>query len=160
MFYAYRSDIKPTQFRRLSMEWIPNIRTGPTSLLMPIGDQILSEHLLAELFNAQGIADAGRFNEVLAKMQVDGESLTGFGATRYWAKIADDHLGYGDSKKRLHMMHDDWWRSVGNCGFSTLCFQLQRILKMQTQLNYAAVKMIVRDTEELFEETQDTLNTN
>jgi hypothetical protein len=156
MFYAYRSDIKPTQFRRLSMEWIPNIRTEPTSLLMPIGDQILSEHLLAELFNAQGIADAGRFNEVLAKMQVDGESLTGFGATRYWTKIAGGHLGYGDSKKRLQMMYDDWWRRWKLRFFHPM-LATPTHFENANAVNYAAVKMIVQNTEELFEERKTLL---
>jgi len=156
MFYAYRPDIKPTQFRRLSMEWIPNIRTGPTSLLMPTGNQILSEALLAELFNPQGIADAVKFNEVLAKMQVDGESLTGFGATRYWTKIAGGHLGYGDSEKRLQMMYDDWWRRWKLRFFHPM-LATPTHFENANAVNYAAVKMIVQNTEELFEERKTLL---
>ena len=156
MFYAYRSDIKPTQFRRLSMEWMPNIRIGPTSLLMPIGDQILSEALLADLFNPQGAADAGKFNEVLAKMQVDGESLTGFGATRYWTKIAGEHLGYGDSKKRLHMMYDDWWRRWKLRFFHPM-LSTPTQFENANAVKYAAVKMIVQNTEDLFKERKTLL---
>ncbi len=156
MFYTYQEEIKPTQFRRVAMDWIPNIRIGPTSLLMPEGDQILSEALLSELFNLQGMADAAKFNEVLTQMQVEVEPLTGFGATRFWTTMAGFHRGKGDSIKRMRMIYDDWWRRWKLRFFHPM-LSTPTQFENANAVNYAAVKMIVRDTEELFKERKTLL---
>ncbi len=149
MFYTYRLDIMPTQFRRFAKEWLPNIRVGPTSLLMPVGDQILGESLLADLFNEQGMADSSKFDQVLTQMQVEVEPLTSFGAKRYWTNMAELHRGEGDSLKRMKMIYDDWWRRWKLRFFHPMLTTPTQF-ENANAVNYAAVKMIVRDTEELF----------
>jgi len=156
MFYTYRADIMPTQFRRFSKEWLPNIRVGPTALLMPVGDQILSEALLASLFNVQGMAESSQFNSVLTQMQVEVEPLTGFGATRYWKAMAKLHRGKGDSIKRMNMIYDDWWRRWKLRFFHPM-LSTPTQFENANAVNYAAVKMIVRNTEELFKKRKTLL---
>ncbi len=156
MFYMYRDVIKPTQFRRVAMDWLPNIRIGPTSLLMPVGDQILSEKLLKKLFNSQGDADESKFKEVLAQMQVEVEPLTGFGTARYWKEMAEDHRGEGDSDKRMKMIYDDWWRRWKLRFFHPM-LSTPTQFENANPIRYSAVKMIVRDTEDLFKERKTLL---
>ena len=156
MFYIYRADIEPTQFKRFSMHWIPNIRVGPTSLLMPGGDQILGEALLSDLFDSHGVADPKKFNNVLTQMQVEIEPLTGFGATRHWKKMAKDHRGSLDSEKRMRMIYDDWWRRWKLRFFHPM-LSTPTQFENANAVSYAAVKMIVRDTEALFKERKTLL---
>ena len=151
MFYTYRAEISPSQFRRFAMDWLPNIRTAPTSLLMPLGDQMLSEVLLEELFNSQGMADAAKFNEILTQMQLNTEPLSGFGATKFWTSMADLHRGKLDSVKRMNMIYDDWWRRWKLRLFHPMLSTPTKF-ENANSVNYAAVKMIVKDTQELFKE--------
>lgn len=149
LFYTYRESISTSNFRSISKDAIPFIRTDPTRLLMPVGDQVVGDAIIKDLFTTVGDADPVKFKEVLTDIQSDLEPLSRFGAAKHWESIAMKHRGKADSLKRLNLIYDDWWRR-----WKMRAFHPQ--LKVDTELNgsnpvvYAAVLLVIRDIQELF----------
>ena len=150
MMYSYRDSISPEKFREIAREWIPYLRADSSRLLMPTGDQVVAEALLDELFTSvSGDPDPASFREILTDIQTDSEPLTRFGASRFWESMAEDHAGKGDSIKRLRKIYDDWWRRWRMRAFHPQ-LNVGTELEKTNPARYAAILLIVRDTQELF----------
>ena len=151
MMYTYRESISQEKFSEIAREWIPYLRADSSRLLMPVGDQIVAEALLEELFTNRGDADAAKFREVLTDIQVKREPLTRFGAARFWESMAlsSYHGGLGASLERLGNIYDDWWRRWRMRAFHPQ-LKIGSELEKTNHVRYAAVRLIVRDIQELF----------
>ena len=152
MMYTYQDSISPEKFREIAREWIPYLRADPSRLLMPTGDQVVAEALLDELFiSVSGEPDPASFREILTDIQVEGEPLTRFGASRFWESVAkpEVHAGHGDSIERLRKIYDDWWRRWRMRAFHPQ-LNVGTELEKTNPARYAAILLIVRDTQELF----------
>ena len=150
MMYTYRDAISPEKFREIAREWIPYLRTDASRLLMPIGDQIVSEALLDELFTSRGEPDAAKFREILTDIQVNDDKLTRFGAARFWESMAySGHSGHDASLEKLRKIYDDWWRRWRMRAFHPH-LKIGTELEQTNPVRYAAVRLIIRDIQDLF----------
>jgi hypothetical protein len=149
MFSTYRDSISPEKFSEIAREWIPYLRVDSSRLLLPTGDQIVARALLDELFTSTGDADAAQFREILTDMQVEQEPLTRFGAAKFWEMIASIHGGHDAAAEQLVDIHDDWWRRWRLRSFHPQ-LKINSELENTNPVRYAAVKLIVRDIQDLF----------
>ncbi|MBC8203500.1 MAG: hypothetical protein H8E91_06685 [Planctomycetes bacterium] len=149
MMYTYRDAISPEKFREIAREWIPYLRTDASRLLLPVGDQIVAQALLEELFTTQGDADSAKFREILTDIQVKEEPFTRFGAARFWESMAYIHSGHDASVDRLEKIYDDWWRRWRLRAFHQQ-LGIDSELEKTNPVRYAAVRLIVRDIQKLF----------
>jgi hypothetical protein len=114
-----------------------------------VGDQIIAEALLEELFTTLGDADSAKFREILTDIQVKEEPLTRFGAARFWESMAYIHSGHDASVERLEKIYDDWWRRWRLRAFHQP-LGIDSELEKTNPVRYAAVRLIVQDIQELF----------
>lgn len=150
MMYSYRDAITPEKFREIAREWIPYLRVDSSRLLMPDGDQVVSEALLDELFTSRGEPDVAKFREILTDIQVDDDQLTRFGAARFWETMAySGHSGHDASLERLRKIYDDWWRRWRVRAFHPQ-LKVESELEQTNPVRYAAVRLIIRDIQDLF----------
>ncbi len=151
MFYTYRESITTTEFRFFSKDGIPYIRTDSTRLMMPEGDRFVGEVLLGELFDSIGAPDPEKFKTILADFQSNQEPLSRFGAAKHWKSISALHLGRDDSLARLNKIYDDWWRRWKLRQFHPQLSAASEF-KKSNPVTYAAVNLIIRDIQDLFQE--------
>jgi hypothetical protein len=149
MMYTHREAISPEKYREIAREWIPYLRADSSRLLLPVGDQIIAEALLEELFTTLGEADSAKFREILTDIQVKEEPLTRFGAARFWESMAYSHSGHDASVERLEKIYDEWWRRWRLRAFHQQ-LGIHSELEKTNPVRYAAVRLIVRDIQGLF----------
>ena len=150
MLYMYREAISPEKCREIAREWIPYLRVDASRLLLPVGDQIVAEALLDELFTTQGVPDAAKFREILTDIQVKEEPLTRFGAARFWELMAyNGSSGHDASLEKLRKIYDDWWRRWRLRAFHPQ-LGIDSELEKSNPVRYAAVRLVVRDIQDLF----------
>jgi hypothetical protein len=118
-------------------------------LEMPEGDRVLAEALIAQLFDAQGQADAAKFVPTLSELQASREPLSRFGAARRWAEIAEVHGSLDATRIRLTSIYDDWWRRWRARYYDTI-LDNPTVISRTNKMRYAMVLAMAGDLEKLF----------
>lgn len=152
LFYLYQDVIPQEVFEAIAKTEMPYLRPDRSRLFMPEGDKVIAEALLDSVYDERGqYWDVDRFAHTFADIQAEEKPLTRFGAVRRWTQILESgtHANLEDSKDRLNLIYDDWWRRWR-------VEQYDPILGVPTQfentnpVRYAAVVFAMEDIEGLF----------
>ncbi len=149
VFYSYADDITPQQYVEIGKFELPFLRPDSKHLEIPEGDRIISAALLDEVFDHGEQADPEKFAATFGAIQSKNSPLERFGAARRWRMIAPVHSSLSDSKNRLKLVYDDWWRRWR-------VKQYDLILESETQFDrtnsvrYAAVIYSMQNIEVVF----------
>lgn len=153
VMYTYMEKIGVERLRALSFKGYPFLSPGDTERLrrlqMPEGDLIVGEVMLKGAFDAAGQADLEQFSRTFAAMQSRSEPLTGFGAAKRWAKIAEVHGSLDASALKLNDVYDDFWRRWRMRPFDQL-LTVPTVLSQLNPVKYAAVTLVAKDVQQLF----------
>ena len=152
--YTYMQKMGADLLRRFATREYPYLKPSDNERLkriaMPEGDLLVGGEVIRGVFGSDGQPDLEKFARVFADIQADDAPLTAFGASKRWSKIAGVHGSLEASEKKLTDVYDDWWRRWRMRPYDPL-FALPTELSRTNPVRYAAVLLVARDIESLFE---------
>lgn len=154
LLYVYRDKMTVDALKKLATKEYPFLKPSENErfkrLSMPEGDLIVAEAVLNTVFSQDGQPDLEKFAKTFSVLQSQPEPLTAFGAAKRWSKIATVHGSLEASNKKLTDIYDDWWRRWRMRAYDPMQ-SLPTELSRANPVKYAAVVLVARDIESLFE---------
>jgi hypothetical protein len=138
----------------LSLKQYPFLKAGDTERLkrieMPEGDLFVADELIRSVFDSGGSVSDEKFSKTFASLQSTGQPLTGFGASKRWAKIAGVHGSLDASLQKLNAIYDDWWRRWRLPAYGPM-INMATVFSKTNPVKYAAVVLALSDIDQLFQ---------
>jgi hypothetical protein len=154
MLWVYSPKMSVALLQRLAKNEYPFLKPSDNERLkriaMPEGDLIVGTAMLESVFDSDGQPNLEKFAQAFSGLQAAGEPLTGFGAAKRWSRIASVHGSLEASNKKLTDIYDDWWRRWRMRPFDPM-MAIPTELSRANPVRYAAVVLVARDIESLFE---------
>ena len=151
---AYQDKIPLDVAKNLSLKEYPFLKAGDTERLkrieMPEGDLAVAEELIRSVFDSSGTVSDEKFSRTFATLQATGQPLTGFGASKRWAKIAGVHGSLDASLQKLNAIYDDWWRRWRLPAYGPM-ISMPTVYSKTNPVKYAAVVLALGDIDQLFQ---------
>ena len=119
-------------------------------LLVPEGDRIAAEQLVARVFESSGQPREGLFATTLAEMAATGRPLRLFAEAGRWSSIAGGHANASATSRAIEGVYAEWMTRWNADPFD----RIQRAIPAYRQLDdteYALVKEVVPDLTVLFD---------
>lgn len=154
VIYTYMDRMGADLLKRFATKEYPFLKPSDNERLkriaMPEGDLLVGAEVLRGVFGADGQPDLEKFAAVFSGIQSESAPLTAFGASKRWSKIAGVHGSLEASEKKLKDVYDDWWRRWRMRPYDPM-MTLPTELSRTNPVRYAAVVLVARDVESLFE---------
>lgn len=118
-------------------------------ILMPQGDRLAAEQVVARSFVERAGVDAGVFGPTMARITSVGRPLTQYGESARWSESSARHAGTYDTGDQVKFVFDDWAKRWSLPPFDRALERPSDFEKMD-KARFAVIDAIAAPVEEMF----------